>query len=52
MNIKTKIKEFLGLTDYCPKHKTKYYIHGYEDLRECSKCIKEKFIEIKSKKLI
>ena len=41
MNIFTFIKALLGFTNYCPKHKIKYYIHGWDNLRGCEDCDEE-----------
>lgn len=44
-----KIKEILGLTDYCPKHKTPYKYHGFYDQRCCFKCWDE-MLEVMQRK--
>lgn len=41
MKIIEKIKEWLGFTDYCPKHKVKYIYQGWENRRRCLECRKK-----------
>lgn len=53
MKIIQKIKEQLGLVDYCVKHKIKLTTHGWYNMLECKECRKEmpEFIEKAREKL-